>query len=224
MDRAIRRAVLQRDRFTCKACGKRTRGQIHHILPRGSGGSDALVNLMTLCGRCHMLASPIPNLILCEVLRIRPDDLPTEKAKVEVAIQRYEFTKRQEPPTGAGPDMDMTQVVTILESLAEGVDPLTGQVFPEGSAYQQPAVIRALYTAARELRQVQAGGPPPGRVLANAGKPWGAAEEEQLRREFGEQLDIPEIARRHGRTRVAILGRLMRLGLLRADMELPAKG
>ncbi len=175
MDRSIRRAVLQRDRFTCQACRRSTKGQVHHILPRNCGGTDALNNLMTLCGRCHMLASTIPDLILCEVLRIRPQDLPAEKVKVATAIQQYEFTKRQERQTGVGPDMDIAHVVTIIEALAEGVDPLTGQAFPEGSPYQQPTVIRALYTAVRELRQLKVGGASPGGALANAGKPWGAS-------------------------------------------------
>lgn len=224
MDRSIRRAVLLRDQFTCKVCRKRTNGQVHHLLPRACGGSDALSNLMTLCGRCHMLASPIPDLILCEVLRIPPQDLSAEKAKVAAAIRRYEFTTRQEQQTGVGPDMDIAHVVTILEALAEGVDPLTGQAFPEGGPCQHPSVIRALYTAARELRRLPAGGTAPSCALANAGKPWGASEEEQLRQEFSKQLAIPEIAQRHGRTRVAILGRLMRLGLLNGGMELPAKG
>jgi hypothetical protein len=182
-----------------------------------------LSNLMTLCGRCHMFASPIPDLILCEILQIWPQDLPIEKARVMAAIQRYEVRSRQEQQTGVGPDMDIAHVVTILETLAEGIDPLSGQAFPEDSPYQQPTVIRALYIAARELRQLQIGATASGGAPANAGKPWRASEEEQLRREFKEQLTIPEIARRHGRTRVAILGRLIRLGLLRADMELPPK-
>ncbi len=164
-----------------------------------------------------MLASPIPDLILCEVLRIRPEDLPAEKAKVDAAIQRYALGKRQEQPGGVGKDMDIARAVAILEALAEGIDPLTREAFPEGSPCHQPTVIRALYTAVRELRHLQIQANSAGGAPANAGKPWAAAEEEQLRQEFAARLSIPDIARRHGRTRVAILGRLMRLGLLSAD-------
>ena len=35
----------------------------------------------------------------------------------------------------------------ILHALANGVDPVTGEVLPESSPYNNPAVIRALYHA-----------------------------------------------------------------------------
>lgn len=60
MDRTQRDSIVRRDRSTCRACGKWTRGQVHHILRQGQGGSDSPRNLVTLCGRCHMLVSPIP--------------------------------------------------------------------------------------------------------------------------------------------------------------------
>lgn len=33
----------------------------------------------------------------------------------------------------------------ILQALADGVDPVSGEMFPPDSPYQQPEVIRALF-------------------------------------------------------------------------------
>ena len=60
MDKKIRAAVLKRDKHTCQACGKSPAAQVHHIKARRHGGKDELPNLITLCGRCHMIISPVP--------------------------------------------------------------------------------------------------------------------------------------------------------------------
>ena len=52
---AARQAVLVRDLFTCRSCGRVTtnRPQVDHIVPLRAGGTDDLTNLQTLCLRCH---------------------------------------------------------------------------------------------------------------------------------------------------------------------------
>ncbi|WP_181902170.1 hypothetical protein [Thalassotalea euphylliae] len=40
--------------------------------------------------------------------------------------------------------MEHDQIVETLSTLANGVDPATGEVFPQESPYNQPNVIRAL--------------------------------------------------------------------------------
>ena len=51
-----REACLNRDNYTCQCCGaKNTRLEVHHIIYRSKGGSDELVNLITLCEKCHKL-------------------------------------------------------------------------------------------------------------------------------------------------------------------------
>ena len=42
--------------------------------------------------------------------------------------------------------MDIIRARQIVRSLAEGVDPLTGEVLSDESVYNTPDVIRALYT------------------------------------------------------------------------------
>lgn len=61
----IRRAVLDRDNYTCQDCGNsilhRSYNEktdpitlhVHHIVPKSSGGSDNPTNLLTLCQSCH---------------------------------------------------------------------------------------------------------------------------------------------------------------------------
>ncbi|MDI6767720.1 MAG: HNH endonuclease [Bacteroidota bacterium] len=82
----IRDQVLQRDNWVCQVCGKSTSGQVHHIIPRRSGGSDTLTNLITLCGRCHVLISPVPDWVLTKVWRIPPAQIKSERSKVRDTI------------------------------------------------------------------------------------------------------------------------------------------
>lgn len=54
---AARQVVLHRDRFTCRACGRRARKrelEVDHVLEIARGGPPLdLANLQTLCRRCH---------------------------------------------------------------------------------------------------------------------------------------------------------------------------
>ena len=62
------RAVLARDSYSCRICGKSSLKtftssvksknvhldvQVHHIIPRKDSGSDSFLNLITLCESCH---------------------------------------------------------------------------------------------------------------------------------------------------------------------------
>ena len=108
--------------------------------------------------------------------------------------------------------MDIIRARKIIRSLAEGVDPFTGELLPRESIFNSPDVIRALYTV------WEATSPKPGSASAaspNAGKPWTSAEDDKLREEFAEKLPISEIAREHGRSYGAIESRLEHLGLKR---------
>lgn len=64
----ISRAVLLRDDYRCRVCGKGTFTQVdsadiydkvhfdlevHHIVPRKDGGTDSFRNLISLCSACH---------------------------------------------------------------------------------------------------------------------------------------------------------------------------
>lgn len=55
---SMRRTVLERDRYRCRAAGCRSTRflSVHHLVPREVGGSNDPENLITLCAGCHRLA------------------------------------------------------------------------------------------------------------------------------------------------------------------------
>jgi len=61
--RALRAIVLARDGHACRECGAPCpdgEADVHHLIPRASGGDDEPANLITLCDGCH--AAHHPNL------------------------------------------------------------------------------------------------------------------------------------------------------------------
>jgi hypothetical protein len=49
--------------------------------------------------------------------------------------------------------MDLAQSLAVVRSLANGVDPESGEVFSAESPYQRPLVVRARYEAASALER-----------------------------------------------------------------------
>ena len=62
-----RKAVYRRDGYRCALCDCPHGLQLHHILPRSEGGTDAVHNLITLCWKCHAIAhgTSFPELAEC---------------------------------------------------------------------------------------------------------------------------------------------------------------
>ncbi len=109
--------------------------------------------------------------------------------------------------------MQREQVISYVESLANGIDPTSGGRIPH-EAFGATEVVQALFSAARLLRDGGAAGAGPavtGRPPA-AGAAWTAEEEARLANEFDSGMPIRDIARQHGRTSGAITSRLVRLG------------
>jgi hypothetical protein len=89
----IRSIVLKRDNYRCVLFGKENSGQVHHIIPRSKGGTEELSNLITLCGRCHMLLSPVPDWVISKVWEIPLERANLERLKVSAMIKRFEINK-----------------------------------------------------------------------------------------------------------------------------------
>ena len=104
--------------------------------------------------------------------------------------------------------MDIIRAKEIIRTLANGVDPTTGEVLPNESVYNAPEVIRALFVMLEACGTQQELDP-----MRNAGKPWTQVEDDLLRDEFHSHMAISDIARNHGRTRGAIESRLDHLGI-----------
>ena len=126
--------------------------------------------------------------------------------------------------------METQKTLQILRTLADGIDPATGEQFATSSAYQHPDTVRALFSAVRMLENPvalastpvpakQAGAAPvkqasasakPG--LENSGRPWSEEEDARLGSTYDAGRSIEELAGIHKRSKWAIEARLARLG------------
>jgi hypothetical protein len=109
-------------------------------------------------------------------------------------------------------DMDTSEALRIIQALADGVDPHSGEVFPEESPYQHPQVVRALFRAIEALKRVEATQRRQQDLPEKAGQAWDAQEDERLCEGFDQGLTIRELAQQHQRTPGAIQSRLEKLG------------
>lgn len=57
----VRKAVYKRDRYRCALCDSTDGLQVHHVIPRGQGGSNNIQNLITLCWRDHWACHKQPD-------------------------------------------------------------------------------------------------------------------------------------------------------------------
>lgn len=126
--------------------------------------------------------------------------------------------------------MELQTARQIIDTLAQGIHPVTGEAMPEDSPYNAPPVIRALFAVSQALETA----PPPDAVAAaqpgkatkaprertpqpvNAGKPWSADDDAQLEAGFDQGEDPKALAGKLGRTRFGIEQRLIKLGKLPA--------
>jgi len=105
---------------------------------------------------------------------------------------------------------DQKRTVEIIEALANGVNPATGEVLPENSPYQNLEVTRALFRALDALKNTTGKKSPP-----LQGSKWTPEEEQQLHKLFNKGWKVPELAKKHQRTAGAIRSRLRKMGLIK---------
>lgn len=112
--------------------------------------------------------------------------------------------------------MDSAKALAVVRSLANGVDPESGEIFPPESAYQRPQVVRALYEAANALERVERFERRKAQVPAKSGEPWSEDEDRKLLAAFDAGRGIPELATAHERTIGAVRARLVKYGRISA--------
>ena len=108
--------------------------------------------------------------------------------------------------------MQLESALPIVRALADGINPVTGELYPDHSPYAEPRALRALYSAVdlmqkeidREKRRE--------RLPANFGKPWTVEEDGVLASEYDSGRTLPDLARQHQRTQSSIRLRLEKLG------------
>ncbi len=113
--------------------------------------------------------------------------------------------------------MDEAKALTILTTLANGIHPETGEVFPPESPYQSPEVVRALFFATRALESRSPAPKTRASLPSNAGKPWADEDDRKLLAEFDRGRTLSELAQSLGRTVAGIQARLEKHGRLQPD-------
>jgi hypothetical protein len=114
--------------------------------------------------------------------------------------------------------MERNNVLRILNALANGVHPATGEVFAADSPYQHPDTVRALFEAIRGFGTTEnSGGHSDDDAPANTFVRWTAEEEERLAAGFDAGRSSAELAKLHNRSRAAIEARLLKLGKIDAS-------
>ncbi|ERB63991.1 hypothetical protein G3U99_22770 [Vibrio coralliilyticus OCN008] len=119
--------------------------------------------------------------------------------------------------------MDILAALKNVEALANGIDPTSGEALPECSPYNNPEVIRSLFTVIGAVKQPKKGKKSieqkqDDNILKglpkNAGLPWSEEERERLVHAFDANTSIHELSEIHGRTSGAITSELKKQGLI----------
>ncbi|HEX2826565.1 MAG TPA: hypothetical protein VHP37_09490 [Burkholderiales bacterium] len=111
--------------------------------------------------------------------------------------------------------MEREQALKILNALANGVHPATGELFGADSPYQHPDTVRALVEAVRVMEgspRERAAAERRGSLPANNFLRWSSEEEERLAAGFDGGKTPAELAQLHNRSLAAIEARLLKLG------------
>ena len=105
--------------------------------------------------------------------------------------------------------MDIQRAKELLTVLADGVDPLTGEVLPDDHVCNKGEIVRAQNCAVEELSRRRKKPLP-----ENNGKPWTEELDDELCRLFDGGMKKKDLCTHFGRTSGAIESRLERLGKL----------
>jgi len=118
--------------------------------------------------------------------------------------------------------MELQIARQIIDTLAQGIHPVTGEAMPEDSPYNAPPVIRALHAVSRALEGAGAmpaalpESPRRRNQPPNAGKAWSAQEDAALETAFDAGIPLKQVAQELGRTQFAVEQRLVKLGKVAA--------
>ena len=106
--------------------------------------------------------------------------------------------------------MDIQRAKELLNILADGVNPLTGEVLPIEDSCNQVEIVRALHAVLKTLDEKAI--KPVKQQAENAGKPWLQEDDELLIRMFDEGKSKKEVCDYFKRSSGAIAARLVHLG------------
>ena len=124
--------------------------------------------------------------------------------------------------------MELNESQNIVKTLAQGIHPTTGEVFPPESPYNDPRVIRALFSmlesakyskkprkSPEERRQenLELGRP------RNSGLPWTEHDRGLVASGFQEGMTVAKLATTLERSSASIVAEVIRQDLVPADLR-----
>ena len=113
--------------------------------------------------------------------------------------------------------MDVLKATELLQILADGINPITGELLPDTDSANQVEIVRALHTI---LNYVESSRNRSAKKLPeNAGKPWNDAERTDAINEFKSGMSLYEIAKKHKRTSGAIRAFLINSSIISFDYK-----
>lgn len=134
--------------------------------------------------------------------------------------------------------MELKRAIDLVTTLADGVNPITGEILAENDSCNQLEVVRALNLLLRAVQSTLKSTPnstqstpnstqnstpkcTPNRKDGKEEKPWSREEELLLCRMFDDGRQGQDICITLGRSHVAVAARLVRLGRIeqRADFS-----
>ena len=110
--------------------------------------------------------------------------------------------------------METEKSLEIIQALANGIDPHTGEEYSADSPYQHPQTVRALFLAIEAMERAKKSEDRLRKFPGNAGKAWGDEEDQRLTTGFISGKTYKQLAEEHGRTETSICLRLIKHGKL----------
>lgn len=107
--------------------------------------------------------------------------------------------------------MELSRATELLATLADGVNPLTGEVLSSDELCNQGEIVRALYTVLAALTSEKKSKRP---LPENAGKPWTSEDDSLLTAMYDAGCTNRDMCLRLKRTNTALAARLVRLGII----------
>ena len=124
--------------------------------------------------------------------------------------------------------MELNQSRRIVNTLAQGIHPTTCEVFPPESAYNDPEVIRALFSVLESIKYIR--GPKRsteerrrdnlelGRPK-NSGMPWTKEDRALVKSSYLDGMAVEKLAKSLGRSSAAIVAEIIRQDLVPPNLR-----
>lgn len=117
--------------------------------------------------------------------------------------------------------MDKVRATELLRGLADGINPLTGELLTPDCVCNQAEIVRAFHYILSELEQAKTKQLKPG--SENAGKPWTNEDDQALCKMFDAGSSKQDICSYFKRSQGGIASRLVRLGKIQERDEFRMK-